>query len=148
MAIDLGGMAFWRGRTTRSRAAVPGGRPELCDLCAAVIRDGSELYATVADSSAVDPHRQTPDGQRRLVACTPHHLRELVDWYDGRPFDDEELWAGIVARAQRGVGPDADIDIEDLVVMTGLTLQQVMRAGRWQAVWQRWVPERDRRTVR
>jgi len=110
-----------------------------------VIRDGSELYATVADSSAVDPYRPALDGQRRLVACGPGHLKQLVDRYRDRPFDDEELWAYILMRAQRCSGPDTDLD--DLADITGLTIGQLMRADRWQAVWLQWVPERTRGTA-
>jgi hypothetical protein len=134
-------MAFLRRHTGRSAGdgTVRGGQPELCDLCAAVIRDGSELYSVVGDSSAVDPDRRVPDGQRRLTACGPAHLRELVDRYRGRPFDEEELWAYMVMRDQRRLGPDTEL--EDLADTTGLSLQQVMRAIRWQATWLRWVPE-------
>ena len=146
-ADELDDMAFRRRHPTAPPfgSAVPGGQPELCDLCGAVIRDGSELYATVADSSAVDPYRPALDGQRRLVACGPGHLKQLVDRYRDRPFDDEELWAYILMRAQRCSGPDTDLD--DLADITGLTIEQLMRADRWQAVWLQWVPERTRGTA-
>ena len=117
---------------------VPGGQPELCDLCAAVIYDGSEQYATVRDSSAVEPHSSTPDGERQLVACGREHLDELVGIYENRPYDEDELYAYVLLRAAR-LSPDHH-DVEDLAFMTGLGVVEVMRAQRWLSVWSRWLP--------
>jgi hypothetical protein len=126
----------------RSRPSVPGGQPELCDVCAAIITDGSEQYATVPDSSAVDPSGPIGDGQRRIVACGPAHLQEMIRYYQNRPYDEEELWARILTRAQRRtVG---DTELEDLVYTTGLTMQQLMRAARWQSIWLQWLPSSNR----
>jgi len=123
-----------------TRRAIPGAQPELCDVCAAVLTDGTELHAVLADSSAVDA-RPALDGWRRVVACTPDHLAELVDHYRGRPFDDDELWANVVARAGRRA--PWELDIGDVVASTGLTLDQVIRGLRWQSIWHTWLPQPD-----
>jgi hypothetical protein len=138
----LGGMMFRRSDPTPvSETVLPGGQPELCDVCAAVICDGTEQYATVPDSSAVHPSPFRSDGWRRLVACSVVHLAELIRWYQGRPYDDDELLAHIVTRAQRHMGHEATDD--DLAFMTGLTPVQIMRAMRWQAIWMSWVQDPD-----
>jgi hypothetical protein len=117
---------------------VPGGQPALCDVCAAIIYDGTELYATVADSSAVDPSSSLNDGQRRIVGCGPAHLQERIRYYQDRPYDQEELWAHILTRAQRRALGQADLD--DLAITTRMTMEQLQRATRWQAIWQQWLP--------
>ncbi|MEU1284459.1 hypothetical protein [Kitasatospora sp. NPDC005856] len=73
--------------------------PELCDLCHAVISDGSEVYFVVRDSSVV--HRTDPefDGRRLLVACGREHGRRLVEQYRDRPFVGPEQWAAEIGRA-------------------------------------------------
>jgi hypothetical protein len=136
------GLRRWT-TSRRSRPAVPGGQPELCDVCAAVTTDGTEQYATVQDSSAVDlSGRSSSDGQRRIVACGPTHLQEMIRHYQNRPYDEEELWAHILTRAQRHtVG---DTELEDLVYTTGLTMVQLMRAARWQSIWLQWLPPSNR----
>jgi hypothetical protein len=111
----------------------------LCDICARTICDGTEQYATVPDSSAVRPAQSFLDGQRQLTACCAAHLDELIDQYRARPYDEAELWAQIVTRAQRRMGHEADID--DLAFMTGLTIVQLMRALRWQSIWMQWLPD-------
>jgi hypothetical protein len=126
------------GKAARGRC-VPGGHPELCDVCATVIRDGSELYATVPDSSAVDPRRPILDGQRRLIACGRAHLHELVEHYRNRPFDENELWAYVLVRTRRITGWEATVD--DLITASGLTAEQLASAERWQELWMRWLPD-------
>jgi hypothetical protein len=124
-----------------SEAVLPGSRPELCDLCATVVRDGTEQYATVPDSSAVHPSSSRSDGWRRLVACSAVHLTELTGRYQARPYDNDELLANILTRAQRHMGHEATDD--DLEFMTGLTPVQIMRAMRWQAIWMSWLQDWD-----
>jgi hypothetical protein len=114
---------------------------ELCDACATVIFDGTEQYAMVSDSSAVHPSSSRSDGWRRLVACNVAHLGELIGQYQVRPYDDDELLAHIVTRAQRHMGHEATDD--DLAFMTGLTPVQIMRALRWQAIWMRWLHQEN-----
>jgi hypothetical protein len=132
----------WPWKVRRQRVPVPGpvrgARPELCDACGAVVGDGSEQYATVPDSSAVHPRFPLLDGQRRIVACGPGHLDDLVRYYRTRPYDDEELWACQLARAGRTTGDD---DLERLAIVAGLTVEQALRATRWRSVWMRWQPE-------
>jgi hypothetical protein len=118
--------------------AIPGAQPELCDVCAAVVTDGTELHAMLADSSAVDPRRPVLDGWRRVVACGPDHLAELVDHYRGRPFDDDELCAYVVARAGRRA--PWELDLAGVAESSGLTLDQVRRGVRWQSIWHSWLP--------
>jgi hypothetical protein len=127
--------------TSAFESAVPGGQPELCDLCAEVVVDGSERYAMAPDSSAVHPSSSALDGMRRLVACSAAHLDELTQQYHVRPYDHDELLAHIVTRAQRRMGHDATL--EDLVFITGLTMVQVMRATRWQSIWMHWLQDGD-----
>jgi hypothetical protein len=128
-----------RGRAAAPAPVIAGGQPELCDFCAAVISDGTEAYATVPDSSAAHPFSSLLDGQRRLTACCPAHLDQLASQYATRPYDEDELQAHVVARAQRRIGPDATLD--DLAFVTGLSVAQVMRAARWQSIWMFWLPD-------
>jgi hypothetical protein len=116
---------------------IPGGQPEFCDVCAKVVIDGSERYAVAPDSSAVHPSSSALDGMRRLVACSATHMDELTHRYHVRPYDDDELLAHIVTRAQRRLGHDATL--EDLAFITGLTIVQIMRATRWQSIWMHWL---------
>jgi hypothetical protein len=122
----------------RDRQLVPGGQPELCDVCAAVIYDGTEHYASMPDSSAVHRSASLSDGQRRIVGCSQAHLEQMIHHYQGRPYDEEELWAHILTRAQRRAAGEADL--EDLAFTTGLTMEQLLRATRWQSIWLRWLP--------
>lgn len=116
-----------------------GGRvPELCDLCGTVITTGEEVRDTVPDSSSVDLRRPDLDGQRPVVACGGDHLELLRREYESRPFDHEELWAHIVDRAERRAARWC-LTIDDLAESTGLSLDQLLRAIRWRAIWHRWV---------
>jgi hypothetical protein len=111
---------------------------ELCDACGLVIDGGTELRDTVPDSSAVDLARPDLDGWRPVVACGSDHLELLRREYEARPFDYEELWAQIVDRAERREARWC-LGIDDLVASTGLTLDQLLRAIRWRAIWHKWV---------
>jgi hypothetical protein len=111
---------------------------DLCDLCGALILDGAEVRDVVPDSSAVDLSRPELDGWRPVVACGGDHLELLRRQYEYRPFDHEELWAQIVDRAERREARWC-MGIDDLVTSTGLTLDQLLRAIRWRAIWHKWV---------
>ncbi len=92
---------------------------------------GSEAFcAVVRDSSAI--HIDTPafDGRRFVTACSSGHLLELQEQYRQRPFVDEELWVGKLARAMDGC-PDG-LNPRTLAEATGLTAQQVEAAITWQ----------------
>lgn len=133
-------MTFPRhARTVASEPVIPGGQPELCDVCGALVHNGSEQYATVADSSAVHPTSSRLDGRRRLTACGRAHLHELISRYTDRPYDEDELLGRIVLRAKHRIGHEATLD--DLAFVTGFTIAQVMRAERWSSIWLTWLPE-------
>ncbi|GAA1913143.1 hypothetical protein GCM10009837_42280 [Streptomyces durmitorensis] len=107
------------------------GRPsrDLCDLCGFALAGQSGVLALVADSSAVDDHTPTRDGQRLVVACSPEHLAVLEEVYQRRTFNEEELWAAQIARALRYRA--GRITPEELSERTGLTFGQVVRAITW-----------------
>lgn len=103
--------------------------PELCDLCGAVIEDGSEVYATVRDSSAIHAHDARYDGERLVVACSQDHLGELMRQYRERPFVDAELWAGKIARAM--LAHPQGMSAEVIAAETGLGPGQIDLAVLW-----------------
>ena len=111
---------------------------ELCDACGVVIDGATAVRDAVPDSSAVDLSRPDLDGWRPVVACGGDHLELLRREYEARPFDYEELWAQIVDRAERREARWC-MGIDDLVASTGLTLDQLLRAIRWRAIWHKWV---------
>jgi hypothetical protein len=98
-----------------------------CDLCGVPIRGGTEIFAVVADSSCIYPAEADFDGNRLVVACTTDHLAEIVAKYRQRPFVQEELWAGKIAREQVSPGDQP----ERIAAATGLTVAQVLRATAW-----------------
>ncbi|WP_051838787.1 hypothetical protein [Streptomyces sp. NRRL WC-3742] len=106
--------------------------PELCDLCGAVIADGSEVYFVVRDSSVVHRTNQEFDGRRLLVACGREHGRQLVEQYRDRPFVEPEQWAAKIGRAldQHPNG----LSGAELAEATGLTPAQIEIGVRWQAM--------------
>ncbi|MCQ4079726.1 hypothetical protein NGB36_03730 [Streptomyces sp. RB6PN25] len=105
-------------------------RPELCDLCGAVICNDAQVYALVPDSSAIHSVDARLDGVRMVTACSPDHLAELQENYRLRPFVDEELWVGKIARALNEHA--AGLTLERLAEMTRLSLVQIDRAVVWQ----------------
>jgi hypothetical protein len=137
-------MTFRREAAESASGTIPGGQAALCDLCAAVIQDGTEQYATVLDSSAALPTATGVDGERRVVACTSTHLDELTSYYETRPYDEDELLAQIVLRARRRMGHEATL--EDLAFMTRLSIVQTMRAMRWTSIWMQWLSDGDEPT--
>ncbi|MFD3441121.1 hypothetical protein ACFWU3_26845 [Streptomyces sp. NPDC058685] len=104
--------------------------PERCGLCGVLMPGESVPSAVVRDSSAIHVHDPWLDGKRRVVACSPEHLEELVEQYGRRPFEDAELWAGKIARVMAthptGLSPEA------LAYETGLTMRQVELGALWQ----------------
>ncbi|MFE6130515.1 hypothetical protein ACFQ6Q_20010 [Streptomyces sp. NPDC056437] len=86
--------------------------------------------AVVRDSSAIHRHDPWQDGKRRVVACSPEHLEELVERYGRRPFEEAELWAGRIARVTAmhctGLSPEA------LARETGLTMSRLELGVLWQ----------------
>ena len=111
------------------------GLAELCDVCGTALTAGEQLYALVPDSSAVHQAEPGLDGQRLIVACGPGHLAQLQDEYTRRPWADEELWAGQLARAiaTASAGEPGAMTPATLLEATGLTRQQIERAITWQA---------------
>lgn len=93
----------------------------LCDSCGAVIRDGSERYSVVPDSSVIHAVDPAFDGWRLVVACSQAHLQQLHEDYEKRPFVQAEQWAGKVQRAQRG----GELEPWELRVLTELTDAQI-----------------------
>ncbi|WP_371503085.1 hypothetical protein OG871_37965 [Kitasatospora sp. NBC_00374] len=57
---------------------------------------------------------------------------QLATDYQHRPLIAEELWAGQITRAVRLLGPlDDEAMYEQVVAITGLNEEQVMRAAAW-----------------
>ncbi|MFG2758051.1 hypothetical protein [Streptomyces wuyuanensis] len=100
-----------------------------CDLCDAPATDERGLRTHVKDSAYLHPHDPRLNGDRPLTACTAEHLTELIKKMGARPFVDEELWAGKIARAlaahPRGLNHYA------LAMETGLTQDQITQAALW-----------------
>jgi hypothetical protein len=105
-------------------------RPALCDTCGALLVDGTAMYASLPDSSAIHPSDPDADGQRVVAACCAEHLAVLCDEYAHRPFVQEELWAGKIDRALQAAGGKA-LPPAQLATATGLTHEQIQWAIRW-----------------
>ncbi|WP_431903318.1 hypothetical protein [Nonomuraea sp. bgisy101] len=103
--------------------------PALCDWCGAVISAGAELYSMALDSSVIHASNPRFDGRRFLTACTHEHLAALDEHYRRRPFVDEELWAGKIARVMDST--TEPLTLADLVDATGLSREQVERSMAW-----------------
>lgn len=90
------------------------------------------VVSRAPDSSAVSMDARL-DGQRLLRACCEPHLIELAVGYLRRPFVPEELWSGQITRAVRLLDPlEGEQMYEQVVAITGLDEEQVMRAVAWQ----------------
>jgi hypothetical protein len=111
-----------------------------CEVCRAPVDDIAALSALLPDCAAVHPHDPRLDGRSLVTVCGWHHLELLRARYAARPFIDEELWAGQLARAlrsdrlrgqrrRRRNGRDP-LD-QELAKLTGLTVDQVHRALAW-----------------
>jgi hypothetical protein len=104
--------------------------PGLCDFCGATISHGSELYALVPDSSAINARDPELDGKRFLTACSRDHLAELQEKYLRKPYVIEELWTGKISRAIQD--HPFGLSLKQLAEVTGLSVPQIERAEAWQ----------------
>ncbi|MFB6437084.1 hypothetical protein ACFCVY_09905 [Streptomyces sp. NPDC056411] len=111
--------------------AVPESDPGLCDLCGGFIPSDLQIFSLVPDSSVIHPDDPGQDGQRLLAACSPEHLAELQQQYRQRPYVNEELWSGKIARALRA-HPEG-LDEEQLVHATGLNFIQIEHTLSWES---------------
>ncbi|WP_214317803.1 hypothetical protein [Nonomuraea sediminis] len=68
-------------------------------------------------------------GDRLPNACSKEHLAALYDHYRRRPFVQEELWAGRIARALENT--TGELTAKDLTDATGLNLEQIERCRAW-----------------
>ncbi|MFD4589031.1 hypothetical protein [Streptomyces sp. NPDC058434] len=100
-----------------------------CDLCDAPTTDERGLCTHVRDSSYLHPDAPQLDGDRPLTACSAEHLTELIKKMRARPFVDEELWAGKVARAL--AAHPQGLSLYALAMETELTQDQIAQAALW-----------------
>jgi hypothetical protein len=120
-------------RPTRvPRQREPGGQSSddriACSWCGARITRHQEQYAVLWDSSAIHPTEAGMDGRRLLAACGSEHVRLLRA--SARPWVDEELWAGRLARAERG-GHGRPTSTHALAHRAGISVEQMQRALAW-----------------
>ncbi|MFI6599445.1 hypothetical protein ACIBHX_24600 [Nonomuraea sp. NPDC050536] len=94
-----------------------------------MIRNGSEHYSLTPDSSLILTSDPRLGGRRLPSACSKEHLAELHDHYRRRPFVQEELWAGRIARAVQNA--TEELTAKDLIDATGLNLEQIERCRAW-----------------
>lgn len=92
----------------------------------------------VPDSSAVSVHDLAHDGLRLVTACSQKHLDVLRQRYARRPFIEEELWIGKIARVLDKY-PDG-LRTDRLAEAAGLTAGQLELALQWlnRRASQRW----------
>ncbi|MBN0048767.1 hypothetical protein JS756_32735 [Streptomyces actuosus] len=100
-----------------------------CDLCEAPITDEHVFCTHVRDSSYLHPHDRHLDGDRPLTACSAEHLNELIKKVGARPFANEELWAGKMARVL--AAHSQSLSLYALAMETGLTQDQIAQAAFW-----------------
>ncbi|MFE2157995.1 hypothetical protein ACFW9M_09280 [Streptomyces lydicus] len=112
-------------------AVAPEPDPGPCDLCGGPIPPSLQIFSLVPDSSVIHPEDPDQDGQRLLAACSPEHLSDLQQRYRRRPYANEELWSGKIARALRA-HPEG-LDDEHLVQATGLNFIQIEHALSWES---------------
>ncbi|MGW7094704.1 hypothetical protein [Streptomyces sp. NPDC054874] len=99
------------------------GQMRRCDLCGVLLPGESVPSTVVRDSSFLAAHDPGQDGKRRVSACSPEHLADLIDRYQRRPFTQAELWAGKIARSQER--HPGESSVKDLCANTGLTRSHV-----------------------
>jgi hypothetical protein len=68
------------------------------------------------------------DGRRLVAACGAEHVASLRP--TTRPWVDVELWAGRLARAERG-GDGRPQSPQELAHRAGITIEQLQRAPAW-----------------
>ncbi|MFI7389306.1 hypothetical protein [Streptomyces tendae] len=98
-------------------------------MCGQAIVEGRRMRYAVPDSSAVSVHDLAHDGLRLVTACSQEHLDVLRQRYARRPFIEEELWIGKIARLLDKY-PDGH-RIDRLAEAAGLTVGQVEQALQW-----------------
>ncbi|MGV9846600.1 hypothetical protein ACWDUB_31520 [Streptomyces fungicidicus] len=118
---------MWKRGKHARRSSTPA--LELCDLCARTFPADEAVTGHVADSSSVHPTRDRYDGLRRVTACCEAHLGVIREAYGRRPFVQEELWAGKIARVMAS-GPPV-VGMERLARRTGLHEADIRRAIAW-----------------
>jgi hypothetical protein len=108
-------------------------KPELCDLCNALVTDGTERYAFVTDSSVIHPSDPALDGERLVVACCADHMRRLRVEAAARPYVEAELWARKLLRAMEDAkqAGRTRLSVEELRRASGLTNEQIRAAVEW-----------------
>ncbi|MFE6686043.1 hypothetical protein ACFVFQ_06135 [Streptomyces sp. NPDC057743] len=89
------------------------------------------MRTAVPDSSAVYVYDLGNDGRRSVTACSEDHLTVLRERYARRPFIEEELWVGKIARVL-DEHPDG-LGIDRPAGAVGLTVRQVEQALAWQS---------------
>jgi hypothetical protein len=109
-----------------------------CGWCGRRITRHAEQYAVLWDSSAIHPTEAGMDGRRLVAACGAEHVATLRA--TARPWVDEELWAGRLARAERGRHGRPE-STHVLARRAGITIEQMQRAQ----AWRRGHSVRDRR---
>jgi hypothetical protein len=101
-----------------------------CGWCRRRIARHQEQFAVLWDSSAIHPTEAGMDGRRLVAACGAEHVAMLRA--AARPWIEEELWAGRLARAERGHGrPEPE---HALAHRAGITIEQMQRALAWRQV--------------
>ena len=110
----------------------------VCDVCQQAIAEGRRMRYAVPDSSAVSVHDLAHDGLRLVTACSQEHLDVLRQRYARRPFIEEELWIGKIARVLDKY-PDG-LRTDRLAEAAGLTAGQLELALQWlnRRASQRW----------
>jgi hypothetical protein len=99
-----------------------------CGWCGRRITRHQEQYAVLWDSSAIHSTEAGMDGRRLVAACGAEHVATVRA--TARPWVDEELWAGRLARAERG-RPGRPESSHVLARRAGITLEQMERALVW-----------------
>jgi hypothetical protein len=122
----------------RELEASTDGERATCDWCGCRVARHGEQYAVLWDSSAIHPTEAGMDGRRLVVACGAEHVTALRA--TARPWIDEELWAGRLARAERG-RRGRPTSAHGLARRAGISIEQMQRA----LVWRRGDPGRDSR---
>jgi hypothetical protein len=96
-----------------------------CGWCGRRIRRHEEQYAVLWDSAAIHPTEAEIDGRRLIAACGAEHV--ATPRAAARPWVDEELWAGRLARAERGRHGRPE-STHVLARRAGITIEQMQRA--------------------
>jgi hypothetical protein len=102
-----------------------------CGWCRRRIARHQEQFAVLWDSSAIHPTEAGMDGRRLVAACGAEHVAMLRA--TARPWIDEELWAGRLARAERGRHGRPE-PRHALARRAGITIEQMQRALAWRQV--------------